>query len=54
MAPAEQLGAWIEGATQRGVLDDDSLGMAMFGDPEPWMTTIGHGPASTPVRLFAS
>jgi hypothetical protein len=21
------------------------------GDPEPWMTTIGHGPASLPVRV---
>jgi cytochrome P450 len=24
------------------------------GDPEPWMTTIGHGPASLPVRLIAA
>jgi cytochrome P450 len=24
------------------------------GDPEPWMTTIGHGPAKLPVRLFAA
>ena len=23
------------------------------GDPEPWMTTIGHGPARLPVRLIA-
>jgi 4-methoxybenzoate monooxygenase (O-demethylating) len=23
------------------------------GDPEPWMTTIGHGPAKLPVRLYA-
>jgi cytochrome P450 len=23
----------------------------MAGDPEPWMTTIGHGPAALPVRL---
>ena len=22
-------------------------------DPEPWMTTIGHGPAKLPVRLYA-
>ncbi len=22
------------------------------GDPEPWMTTIGHGPAKLPVRAF--
>ncbi len=22
------------------------------GDPEPWMTTIGHGPARLPVRLY--
>jgi cytochrome P450 len=21
------------------------------GDPEPWMTTIGHGPAKLPVRV---
>jgi cytochrome P450 len=24
------------------------------GDPEPWMTTIGHGPARLPVRLVAA
>jgi cytochrome P450 len=24
------------------------------GTPEPWMTTIGHGPAMLPVRLFAT
>jgi cytochrome P450 len=24
------------------------------GDPEPWMTTIGHGPIRVPVRLFAA
>jgi cytochrome P450 len=24
------------------------------GEPEPWMTTIGHGPAKLPVRLFAA
>jgi cytochrome P450 len=24
------------------------------GAPEPWMTTIGHGPAKLPVKLFAS
>jgi 4-methoxybenzoate monooxygenase (O-demethylating) len=23
------------------------------GDAEPWMTTIGHGPAKLPVRLYA-
>jgi cytochrome P450 len=23
------------------------------GDPEPWMTTIGHGPAKLPIRLYA-
>jgi hypothetical protein len=23
----------------------------MAGEPEPWMTTIGHGPATLPVRL---
>lgn len=23
------------------------------GDPEPWMMTIGHGPAKLPVRLRA-
>jgi len=22
------------------------------GEPEPWMTTIGHGPAKLPVRAF--
>ena len=25
----------------------------MAGVPEPWMTTIGHGPAKLPIRLFA-
>jgi len=24
------------------------------GDPEPWMTTIGHGPAKLPVRIVAA
>ena len=24
------------------------------GDPEPWMTTIGHGPAKLPVRFIAA
>jgi cytochrome P450 len=24
------------------------------GDPEPWMTTIGHGPARLPVRVIAA
>ena len=24
------------------------------GEPEPWMTTIGHGPEALPVRLFAA
>jgi cytochrome P450 len=23
------------------------------GDPEPWMTTIGHGPAKLPIRLYS-
>ena len=23
------------------------------GDPEPWMTTVGHGPARLPVRVIA-
>ena len=25
----------------------------LAGTPEPWMTTIGHGPAKLPVRLYA-
>jgi len=24
----------------------------LAGEPEPWMTTIGHGPAKLPVRLY--
>jgi 4-methoxybenzoate monooxygenase (O-demethylating) len=24
------------------------------GEPEPWMTTIGHGPEKLPIRLFAA
>ena len=24
------------------------------GDPEPWMTTIGHGPAKLPIRLYGN
>ena len=23
------------------------------GEPEPWMTTIGHGPAKLPIRIHA-
>ena len=25
----------------------------LAGDPEPWMTTIGHGPAKLPIHLYA-
>jgi 4-methoxybenzoate monooxygenase (O-demethylating) len=25
----------------------------MAGEPEPWMTTIGHGPARLPIRIYA-
>jgi hypothetical protein len=25
----------------------------MAGEPEPWMTTIGHGPEKLPVRITA-
>jgi cytochrome P450 len=28
--------------------------IAPAGEPEPWMTTIGHGPIKVPVRLYAS
>jgi hypothetical protein len=24
------------------------------GEPEPWMTTIGHGPAKLPLRILAA
>jgi cytochrome P450 len=24
----------------------------MAGEPEPWMTTIGHGPATLPIRVY--
>jgi cytochrome P450 len=24
------------------------------GEPEPWMTTIGHGPAKLPLRIQAA
>ena len=26
----------------------------LAGEPEPWMTTIGHGPAKLPVRLYGT
>ncbi len=26
----------------------------LAGEPEPWMTTIGHGPIKVPVRLHAA
>jgi len=26
----------------------------LAGEPEPWMTTIGHGPATLPIRLHAA
>jgi hypothetical protein len=26
----------------------------LAGQPTPWMTTIGHGPARLPVRLYAN
>jgi cytochrome P450 len=24
------------------------------GEPEPWMTTVGHGPSRLPLRLYAA
>jgi len=26
----------------------------MAGEPEPWMTTIGHGPAKLPLRAHSA
>jgi cytochrome P450 len=26
----------------------------LAGEPEPWMTTIGHGPATLPIRVYAA
>jgi cytochrome P450 len=28
--------------------------LEMAGEPEPWMTTIGHGPASLPIRVYGA
>jgi cytochrome P450 len=28
--------------------------MEMAGEPEPWMTTIGHGPARLPLRIHGA
>jgi 4-methoxybenzoate monooxygenase (O-demethylating) len=48
---------------QLAVLEADALLSALLdavdhwelaGEPEPWMTTIGHGPASLPVRFQAA
>jgi cytochrome P450 len=46
--------ALLEADALLGALIKDIERFEPAGEPEPWMTTIGHGPARLPVRIFAA
>jgi 4-methoxybenzoate monooxygenase (O-demethylating) len=46
--------AGLEADALLGALTDHIERFESAGDPEPWMTTIGHGPAKLPVRFTAA
>jgi cytochrome P450 len=47
--------ALLEAEALFGALVEQVAAFEPAGDPEPWMTTVGHGPIKLPVRLrFAS
>jgi 4-methoxybenzoate monooxygenase (O-demethylating) len=46
--------AGLEADALLGALTDHIERFESAGDPEPWMTTIGHGPAKLPVRVTAA
>lgn len=43
--------ALLEADALLGAVAESVTRIDKAGEPEPWMTTIGHGPASLPVRL---
>jgi 4-methoxybenzoate monooxygenase (O-demethylating) len=45
--------AQLEADALLGAIVDKIERFEPAGDPEPWMTTIGHGPARLPVRIHA-
>jgi len=44
--------AYMEADALLGTLVRDVERIELAGEIEPWMTTVGHGPAKLPVRLF--
>jgi cytochrome P450 len=46
--------AQLEADALLGALIEGIEHFEAAGSPEPWMTTIGHGPAKLPVRAFAA
>jgi cytochrome P450 len=46
--------AGLEADALLGALAEHIERFESAGDPEPWMTTIGHGPAKLPVRITAA
>jgi 4-methoxybenzoate monooxygenase (O-demethylating) len=46
--------AQMEASVFLGELLRRTARIEMAGPEEPWMTTIGHGPAKLPVRLYAA
>ena len=46
--------ALLEADALLGALIEHVERFEAAGEPEPWMTAIGHGPARLPVRLFAA
>jgi len=43
--------ALLEAEALLGALVEQVAAFEPAGEPEPWMTTIGHGPIRLPVRL---
>jgi cytochrome P450 len=46
--------AQLEASTLLSALARRVSRVEIAGDPEPWMTTIGHGPAKLPLRLYGA
>jgi cytochrome P450 len=46
--------AQLEADAMLGAMVDKIARFEPAGEPEPWMTTIGHGPAALPVRIHWS
>ena len=43
--------ALLEAEALFGALVEQVAAFEPAGEPEPWMTTVGHGPIRLPVRL---